>query len=316
MPPKKAAHDALPLRTVSRLTGLSADIIRAWEKRYAVVAPKRGPRGARLYTARDIAHLQLLQRVVGAGRAIGDVAKLSQRELEALAGATSGLELAEAPRLDARADHEVVPRMLEALQHFDVAALDRVLADALIALGTRAFLRQVAEPLLEEVGQRWSDGRISVADEHLLSALLRNLLTGVLRLRGPSRGPTILLATPVGERHELGLLLAGLTVADAGVPLCYLGTDLPAGEVTAAARRSQAAVVGLGMVNRENRPTALAEVRRIERALPATVELWLGGRDAENTAAELGRSRAIVLTETTAIERELGRLRASAARRS
>lgn len=313
--PKKAAHDSLPLRTVSQLTGLSADIIRAWEKRYAVVAPKRGPRGARLYTAAEIAHLRLLRRVVGAGRAIGDVAKLSQRELEALAGATLGLELDEHARSSGAVDGAVVARMIEALEHFDIATLDRVLADALIALGTRAFLRQVAEPLLAEVGQRWSDGRLSVADEHLVSALLRNLLTGVMRTRGSSGGPTILLATPTGERHELGLLLVGLTVADAGLPLCYLGTDLPAGEITAAARRSRAAVVGLGMVNSQNRPLALAEVRCIEHELPATVELWLGGREAENTAARLGRSRAIVLTQMTAIEAELARLRASARRR-
>src|SRR5512145_357632 len=127
---KKAAHDTLPLRTVSRLTGLSADIIRAWEKRYAVVAPKRGPRGARLYTRADVAHLSLLRRVTAAGRAIGDVAKLGRAELDAL-------------------------------ERFDFAALDRALASALIGLGTRAFRRLVAEPLLDEVGQRWSDGRLS-----------------------------------------------------------------------------------------------------------------------------------------------------------
>jgi hypothetical protein len=61
-------HDAFPLRTVAAMTGLTADLIRAWEKRYAVVAPIRGARGARLYSAADIAHLRLLARVVGADR--------------------------------------------------------------------------------------------------------------------------------------------------------------------------------------------------------------------------------------------------------
>ena len=81
-------HDAYPLRTVAAMTGLTPDLIRAWEKRYAVVAPIRGARGARLYTAGDIAHLRLLARVVGAGRAIGDVAALRPAELEKLVAQT------------------------------------------------------------------------------------------------------------------------------------------------------------------------------------------------------------------------------------
>jgi DNA-binding transcriptional MerR regulator/methylmalonyl-CoA mutase cobalamin-binding subunit len=291
---------------------LSADIIRAWEKRYAVVAPKRGPRGARLYTRADVAHLSLLRRVTAAGRAIGDVAKLGRAELEALDGAKTELAFGEPglPDVGAAAASDVVARMIDALERFDFAALDRALAGALIGLGTGAFRRLVAEPLLDEVGQRWSDGRLSVADEHLLSALLRNLLTGVMRMRGPSSGPTVLLATPAGERHEFGILLAGMSVADAGLPVCYLGTDLPAAEITAAARRARAAVVGLGMVNSENRSAAAAAARKIERALPPSVEVWLGGRDAANVAARLGRSRAIVFGEMTAVESELTRLRA------
>src|SRR5512147_3272600 len=77
-------HDAYPLRTVATMTGLTPDLIRVWEKRYQVVAPIRGARGARLYTAGDIAHLRLLARAVGGGRAIGDVAALRPAELERL----------------------------------------------------------------------------------------------------------------------------------------------------------------------------------------------------------------------------------------
>ena len=63
MPSRRPSqHDAYPLRTVSQLTGLSPDLIRAWEKRYGVVSPERGARGARLYNPDDIAHLQRLAR--------------------------------------------------------------------------------------------------------------------------------------------------------------------------------------------------------------------------------------------------------------
>lgn len=305
--PEKPSHDALPLRTVSRLSGLSPDVIRAWEKRYRVVAPRRGPRGARLYSSDDVTHLSLLRRVVGAGRAIGDVARLSRAELEALAESASnghaGTKSADASRVD---------RAVAALERFDATELDRYLGDALLALGTREFIAQVVVPLLDEVGERWSDGRLSVAEEHLLSGLLRNLLSGLMRARGHVDGATILLATPQGERHEFGLLLTALLVADARLRLCYLGTDLPAAEIASAARRAGATVVGLGVVNGDNREQALAELRRIEHALPHGVEVWLGGREASALAGGLGRSRAVVLNEIAAIERELARIHALA----
>lgn len=302
----RGAADALPLRTVSRLTGLSPDVIRAWERRYAVVQPVRGPRGARLYGAADVQRLRLLRHAVTTGRAIGDVARLAPRELEAL----GALPAAVTPAAEVGpAGAPVVARALAALQRFDAPALDRVLGDALLALGSRALIAQVVEPLLGEVGERWSDGRLSVADEHLLSGVLRGLLAGLLRGRAGSAGPTVLLATPAGERHELGLLLAGLVVADAGVGLCYLGPDLPAADIATAAQRAGVAVVGLGLVNGANARAAAAEVRRIERALPAATEVWLGGRGAAGVAARLGATRAIVLDQVPALDDELRRLR-------
>lgn len=308
-----STHDALPLRTVSRLTGLTPDLIRAWEKRYGVVAPRRGPRGARLYSAADVARLRLLRRVAASGRAIGDIARLSTHELEGLGCAPVAEQADDGSEDRAAVEPQLLEKMVDALARFDAVAVDRALGDALMAYGTRDFVTQVAGPLLEEVGQRWGDGRLSIADEHLLSALMRNLLTGVMRTRGRSGGPTVLFATPTGERHEFGLLLAGLMVADTGLRLCYLGTDLPAAEVAAAARRADAAVVGLGVVNSENEAQAVAEVRRVERELPAGTELWLGGRAAAALAARIGSGRAIVLDQVEALEQELRRIRAHAA---
>jgi DNA-binding transcriptional MerR regulator/methylmalonyl-CoA mutase cobalamin-binding subunit len=311
------AHDAYPLRTVAAMTGLTPDLIRAWEKRYGVVAPRRGPRGARLYSNADVAHLSLLRRVVESGRAIGDVAQLGVRQLQARA-ATAPLEHAdEQPRRGrAAAPTTVINAMIDALERFDSPAVDRLLGDALMTFGTREFIVQVAKPLLDDVGERWSDGRLTIADEHLLSGLLRNLLNGVIRTRGQPAGPTVLLATPVGERHELGLLLAGLMVADAGLRLCYLGTDLPAAEVVGAARRARADVVGLGMVYGKNTRVAAEEVRRLEKQLAPTTELWLGGGGAAAVAARVAPSRALVLDEMESIERQLTRVRAHAAPRT
>jgi methanogenic corrinoid protein MtbC1 len=293
-------HDSLPLRTVSALTGLSPDLIRAWEKRYGVVAPIRGARGARLYTAADIDHLRLLARAVGAGRAIGDVARLGREELERLTSARAR----EAPA----AQDRIVDRVIERLGSFDHAAVALLLGDTLVGLGCRAFVHQVAAPLLHEVGMRWERGELSIADEHMLSGVLRNLLASLIQARSRSGARTVVLATPAGERHEFGILFVALLALDAGLDVAYLGTDVPASDIVAAVRRTDALLLGLSLVSDGNRATAARELRAILRALPAATALWVGGRDAGAVAACLKPFRGVVFGGLDRAEADLTRL--------
>ena len=307
----RAVHDAFPLRTVAAKTGLSPDLIRAWEKRHAVVTPIRGARGARLYTAAEIAHLRLLARVVAAGRAIGDVAALSPAELERLA-AQRAPEAQEYGTVETQASRAgFVNRILQRLAHFEHGAVTRLLGDALVALGVRAFVAEVALPLMRRVGARWADGDLTVAEEHLLTGALRNLLAGLPQGQVGS-GPPIVLATPAGERHEIGLLLVALLARDAGANVVYLTIDLPAADIAAAATRVRAAVVGLSVVASENRKRAVAEITAIQHAVPSHTELWLGGADARETALRVKDFRGLVVDALETTEAELARIAAGA----
>jgi DNA-binding transcriptional MerR regulator len=84
---------------VSRLTGVPADTLRVWERRYGVVEPRRTDGGSRLYSQQDVARLGLIKRLVDAGHAIGTVANLSLEQLEDRAAgvqAATGRQAAEA----------------------------------------------------------------------------------------------------------------------------------------------------------------------------------------------------------------------------
>jgi DNA-binding transcriptional MerR regulator/methylmalonyl-CoA mutase cobalamin-binding subunit len=301
------AHGSFPLRTVAAVTGLTPDLIRAWEKRYAVVAPARGPRGARLYTSADIVHLRLLARVVSAGRAIGDVAPLSRAELEKLAAQGAADGSSEEGLRDPSTRPTFVTRILERLERFDHVGVARLLGDAVLGLGIRRFAHEVALPLVHRVGSGWARGDLSIAEEHLLTGLLRNLLAGLMHSRSVAAG-AIVLATPVGERHEIGLLLVGLLAADTGANVVYLGVDLPAAEIVTAATRSGARVLGLSLVASANRSRAIGEIVSIQSALPEKVELWLGGADAREVVANVEGFQGLVLDDMNAAEAELARI--------
>jgi DNA-binding transcriptional MerR regulator/methylmalonyl-CoA mutase cobalamin-binding subunit len=292
------------VRAAARQSGLSPDVIRIWERRYGVVAPLRGPRGARLYSTEDVHRLRLLGQLVASGRRIGDIARFDTRRLAALTvqGTTSP------PR---NAPDGVAEVLLQALQRFDAAGLQQALGEALVAFGGRAFVRQVAMPLLTEVGRRWEDGSLSVADEHLVSGLLRNLLGAAVQTRARARGPRLLLATPPGERHELGLVMAALVALDAGCAVYLLGAEVPAADIVTAARRGGIDVVALAVVYRRNRAAAVGELRSLARRLPPSVELWVGGNDGATVGSALGSARVVVLEGFDALDHALDRLRAA-----
>jgi DNA-binding transcriptional MerR regulator/methylmalonyl-CoA mutase cobalamin-binding subunit len=302
----RSVHDLYPVRTVARLTGLTPDLIRAWEKRYDVVSPMRGARGARLYTAEDVEHLRLLATLVAQGRAIGDVAGLARERLQALTGTAT---TADAVKWSGKAGTAgTVESILQTASRFDIGALERQLGEALLALGGAAFVRRVAAPLLQEVGERWEAGKLSIGSEHLISAALRNLLGGLIRGRGNAAAAGILLAAPSGEQHEFGLLLTGFVAAEAGLRVCMLGAETPAAEIVSSALRGRIDAVGLSLVNSDNRTNAGKQIKEIDKALPANVELWLGGRDASATLRKASRTRALLLTKPADVERHVHRL--------
>ncbi|HEY9857621.1 MAG TPA: MerR family transcriptional regulator [Stenomitos sp.] len=258
-----------PIKAASRLTGVMPDTLRAWERRYGAIAPQRGDTSIRLYSEGDVERIMLLKHAVDAGHSIGRIAHLSLDQLKALGPVVE--HPAEAIRPD------VLERILQAIQQFDYVAADRELGVAAALMTPPQLVRQVAVPLMKVIGDRWAMRLLGVANEHLATALLRSLLGTLLRTTPTSRPARLLLTTPPGELHELGLLSVALLAAAHGYSVCYLGTDLPVHEVAYAAARSGANVVGLSLVYTDDPKKRAHEVFAIAEALAPTVQLWLGG---------------------------------------
>jgi DNA-binding transcriptional MerR regulator/methylmalonyl-CoA mutase cobalamin-binding subunit len=284
-PAPGAGEATYSVGAVARATGLSAHVLRAWERRYGAIEPRRTAGGTRRYTESELRRLLLLRRALAAGHAIGAVARLPASTIERM------LEESEPPRPSA------TQGVLAALQRLDGREAERLLAMHLAALGPRAFAYEIAIPLLQEVGRRWERGELSVAAEHLGSSLARSLLGTALRASdGAARGPALLFSTPSGERHEFGLLVGALLAAASGVQVVYLGPDLPAGEVAEAARTLGAGVVVIGVVALHRRDTQ-RYVDELRRSLPAETEVWVGGATGADVEVGPGVVRLVDLPD-------------------
>ncbi len=271
--PTLARH---PIRVVTERTGLSPELLRAWERRYGAVVPARGPGGHRLYSDRDIDRLTLLVRATGAGRSVASVAGLSPAALSALVAEDGQRRVA---RPVPAVSHLGEAR--EAVEDFAPARLEAVLQRALLTLGAPEFLTAVLAPLLEQIGDRWHTGELSVGHEHAATTAIERVLGWLLRELPPGeRAPRLLMATPAGERHGVGALMAAAAAAADGWHVTWLGTDLPAGEISAGARRDATDLVGLSLAPRENFNGLADEVAAVRQRLPAEVPLLVGGRGA------------------------------------
>lgn len=303
--PAESATKSYPIRTVARLTGLTPDLIRAWERRYAVVAPVRGPRGARLYGAEDVARLERLARVVDVGHSIGDIAHLSDAELSSiLFGASQSLALsAESEPLPA------VSELLARVDRLDMVGFERGLGHALLALGAAEFTHEVVLPLVHAVGERWGAGTLSIGQEHLVTAALRNLLGSLIRSRRDPGATSIALTSVSGERHELGLLIVAVLAADQGIGVHLLGPDLPADEIVATTTQLGPGALGLSFVGEANRAAAVRCLRQVQAELAPTIPIWAGGADAANVVGRAADERTVLIQDLAELQLHLGLLR-------
>ncbi len=268
-----------PMRVVTRLTGLPANTIRVWERRYQAIAPRRTGGNARRYSADDVRKLQLLRDLTSRGHRIGDVAARTIRELEQIVEAR--VETEASARAGDAADGGAAfaglrGRYLAAIERFDHRAAHEELALTAALLSPDRFVFEVFVPLAREVGSRWAAGTLTVAHEHLISAQLRSLVPALTRRGAPLPGTgRVVITAPEGHLHELGLLAGTFLAAGRGFECLYLGPDMPEPDLLHAVRTSGAELVVLSVA----RDVSGAELRVLGetlRRLSAVADVWIG----------------------------------------
>jgi DNA-binding transcriptional MerR regulator len=257
---------------VAQATGLTVETLRAWERRYGIIEPKRDDSGHRMYTAWDVSRLRRLRETTDRGHPISKIAHLSDEDLACLLS-------------DRAADHAVsaaarafVERIMAAVEGYRTEECDTAISMAFALLPVDDVVRDVLSPVLRETGERWHRGEFTVAQERLLSSSVRRLVGGLLNtFSGLAHGETVVFATVSGEQHELGILMYAALAASRKLRALYLGADLPPREIADLARRSGAAAVAISLIMPEEINLSLQQLAILRDALPPETEIWIGG---------------------------------------
>ena len=263
---------SIDISALERETGISKDTLRVWERRYGFPKPLRDANGERTYPLDQLARLRSIRRLIDSGLRPGRVLRATDAELAALLR-----QVPRAPGTDL-ADSGPVRDLAVLLERRDMSMLQSRLTSALLQLGVRSFVTEIAAPLTTQVGELWQTGRIAVAEEHRYSEILQQLLRSAMRT-DPAAGerPRILLTTLPGEPHGLGLLMVQAWLAGERVHCVSLGTQTPATEVAAAALAYQVDVVGLSFSQIHTARAARKEVGALRGLLDASIAVWAGG---------------------------------------
>lgn len=247
---------------LSRRTGVSPELLRAWEQRYGLLQPSRSAGGFRLYSEEDERRVQAMTALIRQGLSAGEAA------VRAIANESAQVAAPERPLVG-----DLAATLERSLDAFDGEGAHTVFDRLLATVSVETLLLDVLLPYLRRLGERWYRGDVSVAQEHFASNLLRGRLMGLARDWGDGPGPTLVLACPPGEEHDLALIMFGIVASRRGRRIVFLGADTPMDTITDLVATTHPAAVVLAVT----RSDPLHEHARTLRALADMTTVLIGG---------------------------------------
>jgi len=311
--------DKYNIQIVSQITGISAHTLRAWEKRYQIIEPDRNDTGRRLYSQSEIEKLQVIKSLIEAGQTIGVLAKLDHAARVKLLQSQknqAGMVRDVSPKIKVEFDYQqILQNILMALHNYKLDIIAHEFAKCIYQISAREFAFKIIMPLFKSVGEMVYNNKFSVAQEHSLSAIttfyIGKLVTSQ-KNKTDNLKTKICLATPQGELHSLGILLAALLCHHHEVEFIYLGEDMPAASIAEVARSTGATHLILGVMKHANRYSQynLSDyLNQITAVLPTPFEIWIGGPSEEIAQFQIKGHKISALASFEELEQKLKMLK-------
>lgn len=261
------------IKAITSLTGLTAETLRAWERRYQGILPARSENGRRLYSPQDLEKLTLLAELTRNGHAISKIVSMDSEALQAMksqATQHSGSDLLQL-------------QIIEALMDYRIERCEQLLKRALLACEPIDYVKEILLPALRKIGDLWHQQRISIAQEHMFSCCVKRIVLSMVNnlQNQSSQALAMLFATPSDEPHEFGILLSCLLASALQYRCYYLGANLPGKDIVEAVEHLRPAITVIGLMKNPPESTTIEDLQLIgETEFMTTTSFWLGGSGA------------------------------------
>lgn len=291
------------IHRVAKLTGLSKDVVRVWERRYGLVKPLRSANRYREYTDEDVALLRFLKGELDRGQTIGALAVEGRESL------LQRMRVSSTPATQALTPHEhLLDELVALLDPLDKTGFEQKLNGAVAVIPFEESVQRILLPLQRRVGELWHEGRLNVAVEHYVTKLIQQKLFSVMnQLPINEYGPRVVIACPEGEPHEIGAQAVAYLASTRGCQVYYLGPNLPHADLLAFCERIKPDLVLLSITETKSDEAARALVEELH-ALNARWPVAVGGQGVLAIAARLHESQIDLVDDLAALHSRLRNL--------
>jgi MerR family transcriptional regulator, light-induced transcriptional regulator len=288
------------IQVASQLSGVASATIRAWEKRYHAVIPERAENKHRLYSETDIEKLALLYKLTELGQSIGKIAHLDLGELKEIYSKLMHRPYEEkyvvTPHHEKIDIEKMMNNLFLALAAYKIDIISHELEKIKSLLSPRELCLEILVPLFHEIGNKVARNEISIAQEHTLSAIVSfhmGQLIGLHYQKTLKRNELILITTPEGELHGIGILAASLLCVHYGIKFVFLGPNLPAESLAQAANalNPKAIIIGVTRHDTSGQPSFNDYLIKLKSHLICSTELWIGGNVKALSKSEIEKKK-------------------------
>lgn len=292
------------IHRVAKLTGLSKDVIRVWERRFGVLKPTRGANRYRNYSDEDVALLRYLKEQLDAGGSIGDLARLGREELLNRLRSASP----RASFIDNTFDR-LLRELLSALDPFDRVMFEKRLNGAVAVVPFEEALHGILLPLQERVGQLWHDGHVNVAIEHYVTKQIQQkIFSAMNQLPVAEFGAKVIVACPPGEEHDIAALAVAYRCRVRGCRVYYLGANVPVAALTKLCHEVEPDLTIVSFPLAFPETTATEIIRALAQEVSPASHLTVGGHGALAMREHFLKSHIDVLEDFAALDEKLEQL--------
>ncbi|MBX3320856.1 MAG: cobalamin B12-binding domain-containing protein [Nitrospira sp.] len=292
------------IHRVAKLTGLSKDVIRVWERRFNLLKPTRGTNRYRNYSDEDVMMLRYLKEQLDGGASIGELAKLGREELVTRARANTP-RVAVVENMFGR----LLQELLSTLNPLDRVTFEKRLNGAVAVVPFDEALSGILLPLQEQVGQLWHDGHIGIAVEHYVtSQIQQKIFSAMNQLPVAEFGATVVVACPPGEEHDIAALAVAYQCRVRGCRVYYLGANVPIAALVKLCHevKPDLTIISCPIVRAEDKAAELIQAL-VEDVSPVS-DVAVGGHGALAVRDRFVNSGIAVLDDFRDLENRLNRL--------
>ena len=288
------------IHRVAKLTGLSKDVIRVWERRYGLVRPSRSSNRYREYSDEEVALLRFVKAQMEQGATIGSLAAEGHDSLVAR------MRVATPVSAEGQKPHErLLDDLMGSLDPLDKAGFERRLNGAVAVIPFEEAVQRILLPLQRRIGELWHQGLLHIAVEHYVTKIVQQKLFSVMnQLPVNEFGPRVLIACPEGETHEIGAQAVAYIAAAKGCHVYYLGANLPHSDLVTFCEKIKPDLVLLSLTEVKPEAAALQQLKELEQ-LATRWSVAVGGQGARAIGDRLRDTKIELLDDLVALHTRL-----------